>query len=58
MLIQSFFKNDFLDIDIELNCASAQEHVPEVERTIRTIKEWYRLMFNCIPYKAIPRVMV
>ena len=26
------FKNDFLDIDIELNCASAQEHIPEVER--------------------------
>ena len=25
------FKDDFADIDIELNCASAQEHIPEVE---------------------------
>ena len=52
------FKNDFLNIYIKLNCASAQEHVPKVERTIRTIKEQYRSMFNCIPYKAMPKVMV
>ena len=40
------FKDDFTDIDINLNWASAQEHVPDVERAIRTIKEHYRSMFN------------
>ena len=25
------FKDNFLDIDIELNCASAQEHIPKVK---------------------------
>ena len=52
------FKDDFADIDIELNCASAQEHVPDVERAIRTIKERYRSMFNRLPYKAIPKTMI
>ena len=34
-------KDDFMDIDIELNWASAQEHILEVEQTIWTIKERY-----------------
>ena len=29
----------FIDNDITMNYATAQEHVPEIERTIRTIKE-------------------
>ena len=52
------FKDDFTDIDINLNWASAQEHVPHIERAIQTVKERYHLVFNRLPYKAILKIMV
>ena len=41
-------------IGIELNTTSANEHVPEVERHIRTIKEHLRATLHRTPYKRFP----
>ena len=46
------------DIDIDLNVCSMQEHIPEIERMIRTIKECYHAMLNGLPYRKIPRLMI
>ena len=43
---------------IEMVYVAAQQHVPEVERIIRVIKERYRAMYHCLPYKAIPSIMI
>ena len=37
--------------NIELNTTSADEHVPEIERMIQTIKERMRAYINRMPYK-------
>ena len=44
--------------DPNINVAIAQEHVPEVERMIRVIKERYRSLWHRMPYKAMPIVMI
>ena len=41
-----------------LNCAAANEHVPEVERFIRTIKDRVRSTYRMLPYRRIPRTML
>ena len=46
------------ELDITMNYASAQEHVPEAERNNRTIKERFRSQYQRLPFKAIPKVMV
>jgi hypothetical protein len=46
------------EMGMELNCTSRDEHVPEVERYIRTVKERVRFMVNSSPYKVLPRVML
>jgi hypothetical protein len=46
------------DFEVVVNLASAQEHQPDVERTLRTIKERYRAMYHMCPYKMWPRLMV
>jgi len=39
---------------ITLNFASRNEHVPEVERYIRTIKERVRAIASFLPFKQYP----
>ena len=46
------------DNDIAMIYVPAQQHVPEIERAIRTIKERYRAMYHSLPYKAIPKIMI
>ena len=46
------------DLDIDMNYASAQEHVPEAERNNRVIKERVRATYHRLPYRAIPKVMI
>lgn len=46
------------NIGIALNLVTAGEHVPEVERHIRTLKERCRAIFNTLPYKRIPNRML
>ncbi len=45
-----FMMNPLIDLVIKLNISAAQEHVAEIERMIRTIKERYRAMYSCLPY--------
>ena len=51
-------KDVMADVDIELQLCAAQEHVPEIERSIRVIKERFRSMYHRLPYAALPRVMI
>ena len=46
------------DLDVEMNYATTDEHVPEAERNNRTIKERVRAIYNSMPYSRIPRVMI
>ena len=41
-----------------LNTADADDHVHEVERSIRTIKERVRCTVQGLPYRRVPRVMM
>jgi len=43
---------------VALNTMTAREHVGEIEQKIRVIKKRARGIFNTLPYKKIPRVMV
>ncbi len=43
---------------VALNTMVAREHVREVEQKIRVIKERARGMFNTLPYKKLPKLMV
>jgi len=41
-----------------LNTCGADEHVPEVERMIRTIKERVRSVYATLPFRHLPRLMI
>jgi hypothetical protein len=40
------------------NTTAAKEHMPEVERKIRLIKEWGRGILNTLLFKNMPRLML
>ena len=46
------------DLDITMNYYSAQEHVPEIERSNRIVKERVRALYHSMPYRYIPSIMV
>jgi hypothetical protein len=41
-----------------INTTAAKEHVPEVKRKIRLIKERGRGILNTLPFKKMPRLML
>ncbi|KAG7361762.1 hypothetical protein IV203_036863 [Nitzschia inconspicua] len=43
---------------IEYNLATANEHVPQAERNIQTIKERVRATYHSLPFKAIPKLFI
>jgi len=43
---------------IEINTTAANEHVPEIERRIRLIKERARGVLNTLPYKKMPQLIL
>ena len=43
---------------LAINTTAAKEHVPEVERKIRLIKERGRGILNTLPFKKMPRLML
>ena len=45
-------------LDINVNIVGHDEHVGEVERSIRTTKERTRVIVHSMPYKRLPRVIV
>lgn len=51
-------RNDLAGMGIKLNMASANEHVPMIERQIRTIKERVRSTRHSLPFKIIPVSML
>ena len=42
----------------KLNLTSANEHVAEIERKIRVIKERVRAVIYSLPFNAIPQIML
>ena len=53
------FKNELSGLGISLNTVARQEHVPEVERFIRTLKERIRSVYNTLPFTSMPpRMMI
>ena len=57
ILLDSTFeciRNGLSQIGLSLNIASRNEHVPEVERYIRSIKERIREITNTLPFKKYP----
>jgi Reverse transcriptase (RNA-dependent DNA polymerase) len=51
-------RDKLLELDgIGLNIAATNEHVPEVERVIRTIKERNRATTDALPFVNYPKVM-
>jgi hypothetical protein len=51
-------QGDLADLGITLNTAAPDEHVGDIERYIRTIKERVRAMYNSLPFERIPHRMV
>ncbi len=47
-------RGSFSELGILLNTVSADEHVPDVERYIRTIKEHVRAIYNTLPFQKMP----
>ena len=41
-----------------LNCCGADEHIPNVERYIWTLKDRTRSTYQSLPYKYIPRIIL
>ena len=58
----------FMDMDFEklrdklpnvtLNTTVAQEHVGEIERKIRVVKERVMSTMSILPYKLLPKLMI
>ena len=51
-------RGDLAALGMELNVVSADEHVPEIERYIRTVKERTRCVYITVPFKAMPTRMI
>ncbi len=58
MMDMEFEKLKTLLPHVALNTTAAREHVGEIERKIRVIKERARGTFNTLPYKKLPKMMV
>jgi hypothetical protein len=46
------------DAQAHLNVTAEDEHVPEVERYIRTLKERTRRVYNTVPFRRMPGIMI
>ena len=51
-------KDDLLSLNITLNAAANDEHVPVAERYIRTIKDGFRSAYNMLPFRKVPNLMI
>ena len=51
-------KGDLLGMGIALNATARDEHVGEIERYIRTVKERMRCSYNSLPFVHVPSRMV
>lgn len=46
------------DLGATINVVSRDEHVPEIERYNRTIKERVRSVYNMLPFKYVPPIFI
>jgi len=51
-------RSDLAEMKITLNLTAANEHVPQIERQIRVVKERVRATRHSLPFKVIPSLMV
>ena len=51
-------RGDLAEMNITLNVVARGEHVPEIERHIRTIKERVRCVYATLPFTKIPKRML
>jgi hypothetical protein len=51
-------RGDMASVQITLNTASNDEHVPDIERFIRTLKERTRAIYNTLPFKKMLTVLL
>ena len=51
-------RGEMADLGIALNETSRDEHVGDIERYIRTVKERMRAMYNTLPFSKIPARLV
>ena len=51
-------RGDMSDLKVTLNTVANAEHVPDVERYIRTLKERTRCVYNTLPFTRLPKRMV
>jgi hypothetical protein len=58
MMDMEFDKLKDLLTHVAFNTTAAREHVGEIERKIRVIKERARGTINTLPYKKLPRLMM
>ena len=49
---------EMIALDINLNCAPQKEHVPEIERFIRTVKERIIPAHDAMTFKRIFKLMI
>ena len=47
-------KGDLLGMGIDLNATARDEHVGDIERYIRTVKERMRCSYNSVPFVHVP----
>jgi hypothetical protein len=51
-------RDDLTTLKVTLNVTANDEHVGEIERYIRTVKERVRCIYNTLPFQQIPNRMV
>jgi hypothetical protein len=50
-------RSPLLNIGVRLNTCAPGEHIPEVERKIRTVKERVRAIITTLPFRTIPLII-
>jgi hypothetical protein len=51
-------RGDLANLGVTLNTTAQDEHVGEIERYIRTIKERTRCVYNSVPFRKMPMRMI
>jgi hypothetical protein len=49
---------DVAVLGITINTVSRGEHVPDIERYIRTVKERCRCMYHAVPFQSFPKRII
>jgi len=46
------------ELDIQMNYANLDAHMPDIERNNRVIKERFRIAYYRMPFEKIPKIMI